>query len=63
MAIYDIETDKVDKFLSLFTNLRSLKFEELNVQLDFKSILPKMKALTSLDLDFKITLSTLESLN
>ena len=63
LIIDNIKTDKVDMFLSLFKNLRSLKLLDLKVQLDYKILFSQMRALTSLEVGFERSLATLEALN
>ena len=47
-----LKIDKIDKFLSLFTNLRSLKLSDISVSLDYKVLFSQINSLYKLSLSY-----------
>ena len=52
LSILETKTDRVDKLVIQFSNLKSLKLSQIEVKLDYKLILTQIKTLTSLSLWF-----------
>lgn len=47
-----LKIDKIDKFLSFFTNLRKLELSDISVSLDYKVLFSQIKSLYKLSLSY-----------
>lgn len=47
-----LKIDKIDKFLSFFTNLRKLELSDISVSLDYKVLFSQINSLHKLSLSY-----------
>ncbi len=47
-----LKFDKIDKFLSFFTNLRTLELSDISVSLDYKVLFSQINSLYKLSLSY-----------
>ena len=47
-----LKIDKIDKFLSFFTNLRTLELSDISVSLDYKVLFSQINSLYKLSLSY-----------